>query len=151
MKITSNWLKEHLDTKLDENQIIEKLTDVGLEVESVEKQSGEFDDFIVAKILKTEKHPNADRLKVCDVDVGEKDIKKVVCGAPNAREGLITIYAPPGAIVPKSKVKLVVAKIRDVTSYGMLCSESELNLSDESDGITELSSKKYKKSCMWCI
>ena len=69
-----------------------------------------------------------------------------MCGAPNAREGLITIYAPPGAIIPKSKVKLVVAKIRDVTSYGMLCSESELNLSDESEGITELSSKKYEKS-----
>ena len=73
MKITSNWLKEHLDTKLDENQIIEKLTDVGLEVESVEKQSGEFDDFIVAKILKAEKHPNADKLKVCDVDVGKEE------------------------------------------------------------------------------
>ena len=78
--------------------------------------------------------------------MGEKEIKKVVCGAPNAREGLLTIYAPPGAIVPKSKVKLVVAKIRDVTSYGMLCSESELNLSDESDGITELSTNKYEKS-----
>ena len=104
------------------------------------------DLFKVAKIIKTEKHPNADRLKVCDVDVGEKELKKVVCGAPNAREGLITIYAPPGAVVPKNKVKLVVAKIRDVTSYGMLCSESELNLSDESDGITELSSKKYEKS-----
>ena len=73
-------------------------------------------------------------------------MKKVVCGAPNAKEGLITIYAPPGAVIPKSKVKLVIAKIRDVTSYGMLCSESELNLSDESDGIAELKSAKYEKS-----
>ena len=145
MKITFDWLKDHLDTKLNEDKLLEQLTNVGLEVESVENLSAGLDLFKVAKILKTEKHPNADRLKVCDVDVGEKDIKKVVCGAPNAREGLITIYAPPGAVVPKSKVKLVVAKIRDVTSYGMLCSESELNLSDESDGITELSSKNMKK------
>ena len=146
MKITFDWIKDHLDTKFKEDKLLEQLTNVGLEVESVENLSAGLDLFKVSKILKTEKHPNADRLKVCDVDVGEKEIKKVVCGASNARAGLITIYAPPGAVVPKSKVKLVVAKIRDVTSYGMLCSESELNLSDESDGITELSSKKYEKS-----
>jgi phenylalanyl-tRNA synthetase beta chain len=146
MKITFDWLKDHLDTKLNEDKLLEQLTNIGLEVESIENLSAGFDLFKVAKILKTKKHPNADRLKVCDVDVGEKEIKKVVCGAPNAREGLITIYAPPGAIVPKSKEKLVVAKIRDITSYGMLCSESELNLSDKSDGITELPSKKYGKS-----
>ena len=145
MKITTNWLKEHLDTKLNENQIIDKLTDVGLEVEGVDSQSGELDEFIIAKILKAEKHPDADRLKVCDVDIGLDNPVKVVCGAPNAKEGLLTIYAPPGAVVPKSQMKLVVSKIRGVTSYGMLCSESELNLSDESDGITELSSKKYEK------
>ncbi|MBD1173330.1 phenylalanine--tRNA ligase subunit beta [Pelagibacterales bacterium SAG-MED03] len=146
MKITFDWLKDHLDTKLKEDKLLEQLTNVGLEVESVENLSAGLDLFKVAKILKTEKHPNADRLKVCDVDVGEKEIKKVVCGASNAKPGLFTIYAPPGAVVPKSKVKLVVAKIRDVTSYGMLCSESELNLSDESEGIIELSSKKYQKS-----
>jgi phenylalanyl-tRNA synthetase beta chain len=146
MKITFDWLKNHLDTKLSEDKLLDQLTNVGLEVESVENLYEGLDLFKVAKIMKTEKHPNADRLKVCDVDVGQKELKKVVCGAPNAREGLITIYAPPGAVVPKSKVKLVVAKIRDVTSYGMLCSESELNLSDESDGIIELSSKKYEKS-----
>jgi phenylalanyl-tRNA synthetase beta chain len=145
MKITTNWLKEHLDTKLSENQIIEKLTDVGLEVESVESQSGELDDFIIAKILRAEKHPDADRLRVCDVDIGKGDPVKVVCGAPNAKEGLLTIYAPPGAVVPKNQMKLVVSKIRGVTSYGMLCSESELNLSNESDGITELSLEKYNK------
>ena len=144
MKITSDWLKEHLDTKLDENQIIEKLTDVGLEVESVEKQGGELDEFIVAKILKAEKHPNADKLRVCDVDIGKENPVKVVCGAPNAKEGLFTIYAPPGSVIPKNQMKLVVSKIRGVSSYGMLCSESELNLSDESDGITELSSNDFK-------
>ena len=145
MKITFEWLKDHLNTNLKEEKLLEQLTNVGLEVESVENLSKGLDLFKVAKIVKTEKHPNADRLKVCDVDIGEKELKKVVCGATNAREGLITIYAPPGAIVPKTKTKLVIAKIRDVTSYGMLCSESELNLSDESDGITELSSSKYAK------
>ncbi len=146
MKITYDWLKDHLKVSAKEDKLIEKLTDIGLEVESIENLSEGLDLFKVAKILKTEKHPNADRLKVCDVDVGNKEIKKVVCGAANAREGLLTVYAPPGAIIPKSKTKLVVAKIRDVTSYGMLCSESELNLSDKSDGITELSSSKYAKN-----
>ena len=146
MKITFDWLKDHLNINLKEQKLLDQLTNIGLEVESVENLSQGVDLFKVAKIIKTSKHPNADRLKVCDVDVGEKELKQVVCGAPNAKEGLITIYAPPGAVVPKSKVKLVVAKIRDVTSYGMLCSESELNLSDESDGITELPSAKYQKN-----
>ena len=146
MKITYDWLKDHLKISAKEDKLLEKLTDIGLEVESIENLSEGLDLFKVAKIIKTEKHPNADRLKVCDVDVGNKEIKKVVCGAANAREGLLTVYAPPGAIIPKNKTKLVVAKIRDVTSYGMLCSESELNLSDESDGITELSSSKYAKN-----
>ena len=146
MKITFNWLKDHLNTNLKEEKLLEQLTNIGLEVESVENLSADNELFKIAKIIKTEKHPNADRLKVCDVDIGKKKLIKVVCGANNAREGLITIYAPPGAIVPKTKTKLVVAKIRGVTSYGMLCSESELNLSDESDGITELSLKKYEKS-----
>jgi phenylalanyl-tRNA synthetase beta chain len=145
MKITFDWLKDHLNTSFKEANLLDQLTNVGLEVESIENLSEGFNLFKVAKIIKTEKHPNADRLKVCEVDIGEKELKKVVCGASNARKGLITIYAPPGAIVPKSKVKLVIAKIRDVISYGMLCSESELNLSDESDGITELSSVKYGK------
>ncbi|MDA7580907.1 phenylalanine--tRNA ligase subunit beta [Candidatus Pelagibacter sp.] len=145
MKITTSWLKDHLDTKLNENQIIDKLTDVGLEVEGVDSQSGEQDNFVIAKILKTEKHPDADRLKVCDVDIGSDNLIKVVCGASNAKEGLLTIYAPPGAVVPKNQMKLVVSKIRGITSYGMLCSEAELNLSNESDGIAELSSKKYEK------
>jgi len=146
MKITYDWLKDHLKTSAKEDKLLAKLTDIGLEVESIENLSEGLDLFKVAKILKTEKHPNADRLKVCDVDIGHKEIKKVVCGATNAREGLLTVYAPPGAIIPKNKTRLVVAKIRDVTSYGMLCSESELNLSDESDGITELSSSKYAKN-----
>ncbi|MFL2891201.1 MAG: phenylalanine--tRNA ligase subunit beta [Candidatus Pelagibacter sp.] len=145
MKITFDWLQDHLKTNFKEKHLLEQLTNIGLEVESVGSLSADNETFKIAKIIKTEKHPNADRLKVCDVDVGEKEFKKVVCGAANAREGLITIYAPPGATIPKTKTKLVVAKIRGVTSYGMLCSESELNLSDEGDGITELSTK-FEKS-----
>jgi phenylalanyl-tRNA synthetase beta chain len=144
MKITFDWLKDHLQTKNSENQLIEKLTDIGLEVEGIENTSSDLDKFIIAKIDKSEQHPNADRLKVCDVDIGEKKMIKVVCGAENAKEGLLTIYAPPGAIIPKNKMKLVVTQIRGVNSQGMLCSESELNLSDESDGICELKQNKYK-------
>ena len=145
MIITFDWLKDHLKTNLKEKNLLEQLTNIGLEVESVESLSGDNELFKVAEIIKTEKHPNADRLKVCDVNIGENEIKKVVCGAENAKEGLLTIYAPPGAIIPKTKIKLVVAKIRGVTSHGMLCSESELNLSDESDGITELT-KEFRKN-----
>ena len=143
MKFTIGWLKEHLDTKFKDSEIIEKLTDVGLEVESFEKVISDLDNFKVAKIINAEQHPNADKLKVCDVDIGEQDTVKVVCGAPNAKKDLLTVYAGPGSVIPKNNMKLTVSKIRGVTSYGMLCSESELNLSDESDGITELKSNKY--------
>ena len=145
MKITFDWLKDHLNTNLQEEKLLEQLTNIGLEVETVESLSAGIKLFKVAKIVKAEKHPNADRLKVCDVDIGEKQLKKVVCGAANAKPGLLTIYAPPGAIIPKNKTKLITAKIRGVTSQGMLCSESELNLSDESDGITELATSNYEK------
>ena len=145
MKVTFDWIKDHLNTNSNEKNLLEKLTSIGLEVESTENLSTDNQLFKIAKVVKIEKHPNADRLKVCDVNMGEKNLKKVVCGAENAKEGLITIYAPPGAIIPKTKTKLEVAKIRGITSFGMLCSESELNLSDESDGITELLKSKYEK------
>ena len=146
MKITFDWLRDHLKTNLKEKNLLDQLTNIGLEVESVENLSADNELFKVAKIIKTEKHPNADRLSVCDVDIGNKNIKKVVCGASNAKEGLITVYAPPGAIIPRTKTKLVVAKIRGITSYGMLCSGSELNLTDDSAGIIELSNSKYEKN-----
>jgi len=143
MKFTIDWLKQHLDTKYNNEKIIDKLTNIGLEVESFESQLSEQDEFIIARIVNVEQHPNADRLSVCDVDIGKEEIVKVVCGAPNAKKDLISVYAPPGAIIPENQMKLSVSKIRGVTSYGMLCSESELKLSDQSEGITELSSKKY--------
>ncbi len=143
MKFTIGWLKEHLDTKIQDNGLIEKLTDIGLEVESFENLNSDLDNFKVAKIINTEQHPNADRLRVCDVDIGQENNVKVVCGAPNAKKDLLTVYAGPGSIIPKNNMKLTITKIRGVTSYGMLCSESELNLSDESEGITELKITKY--------
>ena len=143
MKFTIGWLKEHLDTKFKDYEIIEKLTNVGLEVESFERATSDLDNFKVAKIINAKQHPNADKLKVCDVDIGDKNTIKVVCGAPNAKKDLLTVYAGPGSIIPKNNMKLTVSKIRGVTSYGMLCSESELNLSNESDGITELKLNKY--------
>ena len=150
MKLTVPWLKKHLNTKNSLDQIVGALTNIGLEVEEVVKPSANLKLFKIAKILKTEKHPNADRLKVCDVDIGGK-VEKVVCGAPNARNGLSTVYAPPGAIIPKSGMKLVVAQIRGVESRGMLCSEIELGISNASEGIIEIEGKKvgdnfFKKS-----
>ena len=142
MILTISWLKEHLNTKAEESKIIQQLTNIGLEVEGIKENLGELEDFKIAKVLKAEKHPNADKLKVCDVSLGDGKTLKVVCGAPNAREGLVTIYAPPGAVIPKSKLKIKIAKIRGVESFGMLCSESELNLSNESAGIIELKNKE---------
>lgn len=142
MIITLPWLKEHLKTTAKESEIINQLTNIGLEVESVKENSGNMGAFKIAKILKIEKHPNADKLKVCDVLIGGKKILKVVCGASNAREGLVTLYAPPGAVIPKTNFELKIVKIRGVESSGMLCSESELNLSNESDGIIELKNKE---------
>ena len=143
MKFSIGWLKEHLDTKYKDNEIIEKLTDIGLEVESYEKTNSDLDNFKVAKIINAEQHPNADRLRVCEVDIGEKNTVKVVCGALNAKKDLLTVYAGPGSIIPKNNMRLSISKIRGVTSYGMLCSESELNLSNESEGITELKINKF--------
>ena len=151
--ITSlSWLKNHLSTKANLKQVIDRLTEIGLEVESVKSPNSELDHFIVCKVIKAQKHPNADKLKLCEVDIGKERLVKVVCGAPNAREGLFTIYAPPGATIPKTKMKLKVAKIRGVESFGMLCSENELNKSEDKEGIIELNSneknigKKYFKS-----
>ena len=143
MKFTTDWLKDHIKTNKTETQIVEKLNNTGLEVEKVEPIKNELSDFIIAKIIKAEKHPNADRLKLCHVDIGKKELVKVVCGGPNAKDNLLTIYAPPGSTIPKNNMKLEVSKIRGETSFGMLCSESELNLSNESDGIIELG-QNYK-------
>jgi len=143
MIITLSWLKNHLSTKANLNQVVDRLTEIGLEVESVNSLNNELDNFIICKIVKSKKHPNADKLKLCDVDIGKGNLVKVVCGAQNARDGLFTVYAPPGAEIPKTKMKLKVAKIRGIESCGMLCSGSELEQSSDKDGIIELNKKEH--------
>ena len=142
MIITLSWLKNHLATSANLEKIIDKLTGIGLEVEGIKEGQNELSDFKIAKVIKVEKHPNADKLTLCDVSLGDSRTTKVVCGAANVRDGLVSVYAPPGSIIPKTKMKLKVAKIRGVESHGMLCSESELNISDESDGIIELKNRE---------
>ena len=138
MKFTLSWLKEYLKTDKDINTILETLTNIGLEVEEAFDQYSVYKDFKVAKIISTKKHPNADRLQLCLVDIGEEKIE-VVCGAKNAREGLTTIYAPVGGTIPDSGFKLKKAKIRGIESSGMLCSKKELRLGEDSEGIAEIS------------
>ena len=141
--ITSlSWLKNHLDTKKNINQVIERLIEIGLEVENIKSPNANLDNFIVCKIVKSQKHPNADKLKLCEVDIGSGNLIKVVCGAQNAREGLFAVYAPPGAVIPKNNIKLKVAKIRGIESYGMLCSGYELEESSDKEGIIELDEKE---------
>ena len=138
MKFTLSWLKQHLETNSDIETILKKLTNIGLEVESSYNPSEALNGFIAAKIISTKPHPDADRLQLCLIDTGTEEIE-IVCGAKNAKEGLTTIYAPVGSTIPASGMKLKKAKIRGIESSGMLCSKKELNLGDDSEGITELS------------
>jgi len=141
--ITSlSWLKNHLDTKANFNQLAERLTEIGLEVENIKSSNANLDNFIVCKIVKSQKHPNADQLKLCEVNIGSGNLVKVVCGAQNARDGLFAVYAPPGATIPKTNMKLKVAKIRGIESHGMLCSGYELDESSDKEGIIELDKKE---------
>jgi len=137
MKFTLSWLKEHLDTTATADQVVEAMTMAGLEVEHVENPAAKLAAFSVAKIIEAVQHPNADRLRVCQVDTVDGR-KEIVCGAPNARAGLTTIYAPLGAYVPGSRVTLEARPVRGVVSNGMLCSAAELETASESDGILEL-------------
>ncbi|WP_088346105.1 MULTISPECIES: phenylalanine--tRNA ligase subunit beta [Rhodomicrobium] len=137
MKFTLNWLKDHLDTKATLDEIHDGLIQAGLEVESIENPADKLKDFTVARVLEAARHPDADKLQVCKVDTG-KGIVQVVCGAPNARAGLIGVFAAPGVYIPGSDFTLGKAKIRGVESVGMLCSERELQLSGEHNGIIEL-------------
>ncbi len=138
MKFTLSWLTDHLDTDADAATIADKLTSIGLEVESVEDAGAALRDFTVGHVVSAEKHPNADKLKLCMVDTGA-DIVQVICGAPNARTGIKVVFAKPGVTIPASGDVLKVGAIRGVESRGMMCSERELLISDEHDGIIELS------------
>ena len=101
--ITSlSWLKNHLATNANLNQVAERLTEIGLEVENIKSSNDKLDNFVVCKIVKSQKHPNSDKLKLCDVDIGSGNLVKVVCGAQNAKDGLFAVYAPPGTVIPKT-------------------------------------------------
>ncbi|MEL7026502.1 MAG: YtpR family tRNA-binding protein, partial [Pseudomonadota bacterium] len=139
MKFTLSWLKEHLETQASVDEICETLTDLGLEVEEVVNPLDRLAGFTLGKVVKAEKHPDADRLRVCEVDTDE-GVKQIICGAPNAREGITVVVCKPGDYVPGIDVTLSVGKIRGVESHGMMASERELELSDEHDGIIELPS-----------
>ncbi|WP_419826783.1 phenylalanine--tRNA ligase subunit beta [Sphingomonas sp.] len=138
MKFTLSWLKEHLDTQADATAVADALTRVGLEVEGVSNPADALAPFRVARVLTATRHPQADKLQLLSVDDGSGDPVQVVCGAPNARAGLVGIFGPPGAYVPGSDITLKVAAIRGVESRGMMCSLRELGLGDEHDGIAEL-------------
>lgn len=137
MKFTLSWLKDHLATDAAVDQIAAAMTMAGLEVEHVVDPAAALKAFTVAKIVEAVQHPNADRLRVCQVDTVDGR-KEIVCGAPNARPGLTTIYAPLGAYIPGSGITLEAKPVRGVVSHGMLCSAKELEVSEESDGILEL-------------
>lgn len=137
MKFTLSWLKEHLETAASLDEICTQLTSLGLEVEGVEDRAKSLGGFKVAHVVEAVQHPNADKLRVCKVDTGT-EILQVVCGAPNARTGMKAVFAPSGTYVPGSKMTLKPAEIRGVASNGMLCSEAELELSNDHDGIIDL-------------
>ena len=138
MKLTLSWLKEHLDTAMTLDGIVEAMTMIGLEVEAVEDLAKMYAPFKVARVVSAEKHPNADRLRVCVVDPGDGSNVQVVCGAPNARAGMIGVFAPAGTHIPGTGVDLQKGVIRGVESNGMLLSERELGLSDDHTGIVDL-------------
>ncbi len=138
MKFTLSWLKDHLETSATANDIIETLTRIGLEVEHVDNPAEKLKDFVVAYVIDAKQHPNADRLRVCMVDAGLEAPVQVVCGAPNARTGIKSVFALPGAYIPAKNITLGKGVIRGVESNGMLCSAFELELSEDHDGIIEL-------------
>ena len=145
MKFTLSWLKEHLDTTATLEQITYALTDLGLEVEGVEDRASKLRDFTIGYVQSAEKHPDADRLKVCQVDTDE-GVKQIICGAPNAREGITVVVAKPGVYVPGIDTTIGVGKIRGIESFGMMASEREMELSEEHDGIIELPSGEVGQS-----
>jgi phenylalanyl-tRNA synthetase beta chain len=138
MKITLSWLKDHLDTSASLGEIVETLPRLGLEVEGVEDKAAQLAAFTIARVIEAKQHPNADRLRVCIVDTGAGAPVQVVCGAPNARTGMMGVFSPPGSYIPGKKMTLGKGVIRGVESNGMLVSEAELEISDDHEGIIDL-------------
>src|SRR5712672_4714683 len=138
MKFTLSWLKEHLETDEPLDKIVDRLTMIGLEVESVTDKGKVLAPFTIARVISAEPHPNADRLRVCMVDTGAGDPVQVVCGAPNARAGMKGVFSPPDTFIPGKNITLGIGTIRGVESRGMLCSGAEMQLSDDHEGILDL-------------
>ena len=141
MKFTWKWLNDHLETDKSLDEIAEILPMLGLEVDNIENKAERLKEFKIAKVIDSKPHPNADRLKVLTVDDASGEIHQVVCGAPNARKGLIGVFASPGMYIPGTGINLKVGEIRGEKSFGMMCSEKELEISDDHDGIIELDEK----------
>ena len=139
MKFTLSWLKDHLETEASVDEIAEALTDLGLEVEEIINPGARLEDFTIGKVTHAEQHPDADRLRVCQV-LTDEGTKQIVCGAPNARTGITVVVAKPGMYIPGIDITIQVGKIRGIESHGMMCSEREMELSEEHDGIIELPS-----------
>ena len=139
MKFTLSWLKDHLDTDEPVEKLADKLTMIGLEVENIDDKAKALAPFTIARVISAEQHPNADRLRVCMVETGNGSAPvQVVCGAPNARAGLVSVFSAPGTYIPGKNITLGVGTIRGVESRGMLCSAAELQISEDHDGIMEL-------------
>ena len=138
MKFTLSWLRDHLDTSADLKTIADTLTRIGLEVEAIHDPAAQLAAFTIARVIEAKQHPNADRLRVCMVDAGTGTPVQVVCGAPNARTGMKSVFSGPGTYIPGKKITLGTGVIRGVESNGMLCSAAELELSDDHDGIIDL-------------
>ncbi|SFD06345.1 phenylalanine--tRNA ligase subunit beta [Tropicimonas isoalkanivorans] len=145
MKFTLSWLKHHLETEATVDEIVYALTDLGLEVEGVENPAERLADFTIGKVKTAEKHPDADKLRVCQVETDE-GVLQIICGASNARAGITVVVAKPGTYVPGIDTTIGVGKIRGIESYGMMCSEREMELSDEHSGIIELPSGEVGQS-----
>ncbi len=137
MKLSESWLREWVDLPVDTEELISQLTMAGLEVDAVEDAAPDFQNVLVGHVLSVEPHPNADNLKICQVSTKPEDVTQVVCGAVNVRQGIKVPFAIVGARLPGS-VKIKLAKLRDVESFGMLCGADELGLSDKSKGLLEL-------------
>ena len=139
MKFTLSWLKDHLETDKSPEELAAKLNDIGLEVESIEDAGAKLGAFTIARVIEAKKHPNADKLQVLQVEVAKgKPLMEVVCGAPNAKAGMLGVFAPLGTYIPGSKITLEKKPVRGVVSNGMMCSAAELELSEDSDGILDL-------------
>ena len=139
MNILSSWLREWINPDVSDSALADQLTMAGLEVDGVEAVAPEFDKVVVGHVISCEKHPDADKLNLCQVDVGQSDNLQIICGASNVRSDLKVIVATVGAKLPGG-LKIKKAKLRGVESFGMICSESELGMADSSDGIAELDS-----------